>query len=153
MEGGHDISESAEATSKVLTILFDYLLKYKVKLENILLKPNLVHPGKDFLNKIESKNIAEATIKVLRSTVPASVPGIVFLSGGDDPEEITLHLNDLNKLTGAPWKLAFSFERALEGPSLKLWGGKDENIKKAQEALFNRARLNNLAREGKYVGE
>lgn len=150
MDGDHDIVKSEEVTLKVLKTVFDFLGDHKIAFEKMLLKPNFVHPGKENKDKVSSKQIAQVTLRVLRNAIVSAVPGIMFLSGGDDPEEITVHLNDLNKLKGSGWNLAFSFERALEGPAMEKWMGNDANIDEAQKALYKRAKMNSLAREGKY---
>ena len=119
----------------------------------MLLKPNVVHPGKDSQEKADNEVVAEKTLKVLHETVPEEVPGILFLSGGDSAPEMTQHLDLMNEKGSHPWELAFSFERALEGPSLEIWKGNDANWEAAQKEFYKRARLNSLARTGAYTKE
>ena len=113
----------------------------------------MVLPGKDCPEKVDSVQVAEATIRTLKNTVPTNVPGIVFLSGGQTPEQATMYLNEMNKEIGLPWQLSFSFGRALQEPVLKTWSGRTENVEAAQKAFDKRARLNSLARYGKYSPE
>ena len=150
MDGDHDIDRCAEVTEQVLHSVFHALHQHGVKLEYILLKPNMVLPGKD-CRRAPADEVAEATLAVLRRTVPAAVPSINFLSGGQGPEEATENLNALNQRRDqAPWQLSISYGRALQQPALKIWAGKPENVKAAQQALLERARLNSLARQGLY---
>lgn len=153
MDGNHDIKKSEEVTYKTLKSVFAKLSEYKVYLPGILLKPNWIHPGKDSGQEVNDPEIAQSTVRVLREVVPAEVPGIVFLSGGDSPEESTSHLDAMNKIGGLPWQISFSFGRALQEPVLKTWGGKTENIEAAQKEFYKRARLNSLARTGAYSKE
>jgi fructose-bisphosphate aldolase class I len=119
----------------------------------MLLKPNVVHPGKESTENINNELVAEKTLKVLLETVPEEVPGILFLSGGDSPSEMTQHLDRMNEKGPHPWELSFSFERALEGPAMEIWKGKDENVENAQKEFYKRAKFNSLARTGKYLIE
>lgn len=153
IDGDHDIKKSEEVTYKVLKAVFAKLSEFKVNLSAILLKPNWVHPGKESSQKATDQEIAEATLRVLKEVVPPEVPGIVFLSGGDTPEESTSHLNEMNKIDKVPWQLSFSFGRALQGPVLKTWSGRSENINEAQRQFYKRAKLNSLARSGRYQKE
>ena len=153
MDGNHDLEKCEEVTYKTLKTVFSYLDKHKVYLPGLLLKPNMMIPGKDNQQKAESSEIAEATIRCFSMVVPEEVPGVVFLSGGQSPEEATLNLNELNKKDKVPWQLSFSYGRALQEPVLKAWGGKPENIEKAQQEFYKRAKLNSLARKGKYQKE
>jgi fructose-bisphosphate aldolase class I len=153
MQGSHDIKKSEEVTYLVLKRVFSELSGAGVFFEGMLLKPNWVHPGKDFKPKPKDQEVAKATLKVLKEVVPPEVPGIVFLSGGDSPEDSTRHLDAMNELDNVPWELSFSFGRALQQPVLKIWAGKEENIKKAQTVFYKRARLNSLARTGDYKKE
>jgi len=151
MDGDHDIGRHAEVTEQVLHAVFHALHRHGVHLELMLLKPNMVLPGKD-CRHAEPEEVAEATLTVLRRTVPAAVPSINFLSGGQDPEEATANLNAINQQRGnAPWQLSISYGRALQQPALQAWNGKAKNAPAAQQALLKRARLNSLAREGKYA--
>lgn len=153
MDGDHDIQRHADVTEAVQHAVFHALHKHHVILELMLLKPNMVLPGKDN-RKAEPEEVAEATLKVLRRTVPAAVPSINFLSGGQGPEEATINLNAINQQRGnVPWQLSISYGRALQQPAIHAWAGKAENREAAQQALLKRARLNSLAREGKYQPE
>ena len=116
----------------------------------MVLKPNMIVPGEDCKTKAAVREVAEATIRCLKATVPATVPGIAFLSGGQSPEESTEHLSAMNALGPLPWQLTFSYGRALQAPSLQAWGGKPDGLKAGQAALLKRARLNALAHAGKY---
>jgi fructose-bisphosphate aldolase class I len=148
MDGDHDIDRCEEVTEKVLYAVFKALLQYGVTLEHMILKPNMVLPGKD-CRTADPDEIAEATIRVFRRAVPAAVPSINFLSGGQSPEEATINLNNINQI-GGPWQLSISFGRALQQPVLKAWQGKIDNVEAAEIALLKRARLNSLARQGHY---
>lgn len=124
-------------------------------LEGTLLKPNMVLPGKQSGQKVTAEQAARATVQALQRSAPPAVPGITFLSGGQSEEEATVNLNAMNALSlgQRPWKLTFSYGRALQKTVLKVWGGKKENIAKAQQALMVRARANGLASIGKYTGD
>jgi fructose-bisphosphate aldolase class I len=150
MDGDHEITRHGEVTEAVQHAVFQALQRHKVVPELMILKPNMVLPGKD-CRRAEPEEVAEATLKVLRRTVPAAVPSINFLSGGQGPEEATANLNALNQQApDAPWKLTISYGRALQQPALHAWSGKAENIAAAQQALLKRARLNHLAMLGEY---
>lgn len=153
MDGGHSIEKSEEATYRTLKSVFTKLAEFKAYLPGMLLKTNWVHPGKESIEPVSEEEITRATLRVMKEVVPPEVPGIVFLSGGDTPEESTRHLNQLNKIDEVPWQLSFSFGRALQEPVLKAWGGRVENIEIAQKEFYKRARLNSLARSGKYEEE
>jgi fructose-bisphosphate aldolase class I len=153
MDGSHPIDKCEEVTTKVLTKVFAALQKKNVLLEGMLLKPNFIVPGGESGQDIESSLVASKTLKVLEECVPQTVPGIVFLSGGLSPQKATLYLNELNKSNNHPWQLSFSFGRALQGPALKAWAGKPENVKMAQEAFYKRARFASLARSAQYKEE
>ena len=148
MDGDHDIDRCEEVTEQVLYAVFKALLQYGVTLEHMILKPNMVLPGKD-CRTADPDEIAEATIRVFRRAVPAAVPSINFLSGGQSPEEATINLNTINQI-GGPWQLSISYGRALQQPVLEAWQGKIENVEAAEVALLKRARLNSLARQGHY---
>lgn len=151
IDGKHSINACEKVTTHVLEKLYVKLMEAKVDLSGLLLKPNMVIPGKDCPEKATAQIIAEATIRTLKNSVPSSVPGIVFLSGGQSPREATEYLNEMNKISGnLPWQLSFSFGRALQEPVLKVWGGKAENVALAQNAFYQRAKLNSFARSGKY---
>jgi len=150
MDGSHDIERHAEVTEAVQHAVFHALHKHNVVLELMLLKPNMVLPGKD-CRTAEPEEVAEATLRILRRTVPAAVPSINFLSGGQGPEEATRNLNAINQLAeDAPWNLSISYGRALQQTALHAWGGKPENIPAAKKALLKRAQLNHLAMLGNY---
>lgn len=153
MDGGHDIGRCAEVTEQVLHAVFHALNLHGVRLEHMLLKPNMVLPGKE-CRTAAPEEVAEATLRVLMRTVPAAVPSINFLSGGQGPEEATANLDAINRLrANAPWQLSISYGRALQQPALHAWAGKAENREAAQQALLKRARLNSLARLGEYAAD
>lgn len=150
MDGGHDIERHAEVTEAVQHAVFHALQRHHVALELMILKPNMIVPGKD-CRRAAPDEVATATLKVLRRTVPAAVPSINFLSGGQGPEEATANLNALNQQApDAPWRLSISYGRALQQTALQVWLGKPENTRAAQQALLQRARLNHLAMLGEY---
>ncbi|KAL4618497.1 hypothetical protein ACB092_06G014900 [Castanea dentata] len=151
-DGAHDIKKCAAATEIVLAAVYKALNEQHVLLEGTLLKPNMVTPGSDS-PKVTPEVIAEYTVTALRRTVPAAVPGIVFLSGGQSEEEATLNLNAMNRLEVLkPWTLSFSFGRALQQSTLKTWAGKKGNVGKAQEVFLVRCKANSEATLGKYSG-
>ncbi|KAI4321733.1 hypothetical protein MLD38_035081 [Melastoma candidum] len=151
-DGPHDIKKCAYVTEVVLAAVYKALNEQHVLLEGTLLKPNMVTPGSDS-PKVAAEVIAEYTVTALRRTVPPAVPGVVFLSGGQSEEEATLNLNAMNKLEVLkPWMLSFSFGRALQQSTLKTWGGKKENVGKAQEVFLSRCKANSDATLGKYEG-
>jgi fructose-bisphosphate aldolase class I len=140
LEGTHDIEQSKVVTTNVLDRVFYWLNKFNVQLSGMLLKPNMVLPGRDSAKQSSSEEIAKATVEVLKETVPADVPGIVFLSGGLTPDESTEYLKTMNaNYKDLPWKLSYSFGRALQQEALSAWSGKTENIKLAQETFMTRA--------------
>ncbi|RLA41878.1 MAG: fructose-bisphosphate aldolase class I [Gammaproteobacteria bacterium] len=150
MDGSHDIERHGEVTEAVQQAVFEALARHHVVLELMILKPNMVLPGKD-CRRAEPDEVASATLKVLKRCVPAAVPSINFLSGGQEPIEATANLNALNQQAPhAPWQLTISYGRALQQPALQAWQGKAENILAAQQALLKRARLNHLAMLGEY---
>lgn len=142
-----------EVTEAMLHHVFASLHEQRVGLEAMLLKPNIVLPGASSGSRASPENVAAATLSCLSRAVPAAVPGIVFLSGGQDDAQATIHLNALNRLDAAPWALSFSFGRALQSSALKAWGGKPENISLAQRALLHRAQCSSAARSGTYSPE
>lgn len=153
VDGSHDINKSADVTERVLAACYKALNDHHVLLEGTLLKPNMVTPGSDSA-KVAPEVIAEHTVRALLRTVPAAVPAIVFLSGGQSEEDATVNLNAMNKLKGKkPWSLTFSYGRALQQSTLKAWAGKDENIRKAQAALLTRCKANSQATLGTYQGD
>ncbi|QBM16738.1 hypothetical protein MARI_08310 [Marinobacter sp. JH2] len=149
IDGNHSIERTAEVSENVLIKVFGALHRHHVRFEWMVLKPSMVTPGKDADNA-SPEQIATATLRVFRRTVPAAVPGIMFLSGGQSPEESTANLNAINSLGSQPWELGFSYGRALQEPAQKAWAGKRSNGEKAQAALTKRAHLNGLARSGNY---
>ncbi len=153
MDGKHDLERSEKETYRTLKGVFLKLSEYRVYFPGMLLKTNWAHPGKESGILADSQKIAEATLRVFKEVLPQELPGVVFLSGGDSPEESSDHLNALNLLDNVPWELSFSFGRALQEPVLKVWQGKPENVSAAQEEFYKRAKLNSLAREGKYNRE
>jgi fructose-bisphosphate aldolase class I len=150
MDGDHDIERCEEATIATLIKVFHELDEYNVDLGGMLLKPNMVLAGKKSLKQASVGQVAEATLRTLRHAVPAAVPGIVFLSGGQSPELATEHLNAMNAIGEQPWELSFSYGRALQDPALKTWKGSASNIAAAQMQLYHRAKCNGAARSGKY---
>lgn len=155
MDGNHSLQRCQEVTERTLHTVFDALYKQRVLLEGIILKPNMVLPGNKATDQSSTEEIATATVNCLMRTVPAAVPGIAFLSGGQASKDATNRLNLMNKRykSKMPWALAFSFSRALQFPSMEIWGGQSENIKAAQKALQRRALLNAKACEGVYNTE
>lgn len=150
MDGDHSIDRCAEVTAATLRAVYDQLARQRVVLEASLLKPNMVLAGKDCAQQPTVDEVADATIAVLRNTVPAAVPGIVFLSGGQSDTEATARLNALNKREPQPWQLSFSFGRALQAPVLRAWAGDDAHRDAAKAALLHRAAMNGAARHGAY---
>jgi fructose-bisphosphate aldolase class I len=153
LEGDYEIQRCRDATEAMIKILFEKLEEHRVFMEAVILKPNMVQPGKDNPKKASSEEIAAATIGVLKEVVPNTVPGIAFLSGGQSPMDATANLNAMNKMSENPWQVTFSYARALQAPVLETWQGKEENIALAQKAFLKRAKLNSLARQGKYDPE
>ena len=153
MDGGHDIDRHAEVTEAVQQAVFHALHRHHVALELIILKPNMVLPGQD-CRRAEPDEVAAATLRVLRRTVPPSVPTINFLSGGQGPEEATANLQAINEQSGnSPWALSISYGRALQQSALQVWPGDPFNIEVAQAELVKRARLNSIAMRGEYRPE
>jgi fructose-bisphosphate aldolase class I len=146
----HDIDRCYEVTVRTLVAVFDELHIARVNLEGMVLKPNMVVPGQKSGGKASVEEVAEKTIKALKATVPPAVPGIAFLSGGQSDEEATAHLSAMNAMYDVPWKLTFSYGRALQAAALKAWSGKKENLKAGQSAFSHRARMNGLAATGKW---
>jgi fructose-bisphosphate aldolase class I len=137
----------------VLEALYDALYLQRVALEGSLLKPNMVLSGYSCPQQASVEEVAEASLRCFRETVPAAVPGIVFLSGGQSDELATAHLNAMNRLDGRPWQLSFSYGRALQAPALKAWKGEAANIDAGKDAFLHRAKLNSAARSGSYTPE
>ncbi|MCG8433270.1 MAG: fructose-bisphosphate aldolase class I [Gammaproteobacteria bacterium] len=153
MDGNHHIDICEDVTADVLNAVFNELYLQGVELEGIVLKPNMVISGTDCPDQASSQEVAEATVRCLRQHVPAAVPGIAFLSGGQSAEVATEHLSIMNTLGPLPWELSFSYGRALQQPALKAWAGKSENVKAAQQAFYHRAKCNSAARSGSYTQE
>jgi fructose-bisphosphate aldolase, class I len=153
MDGTHAIERSFIVTSRVLGAVYTELFDQKVRLEGTLLKPNMVLSGYEAPERATPEEVAEYTLKCFRRHVPAAVPGIVFLSGGQSDEDATAHLNEMNKQGPHPWQLSFSYGRALQAPALKAWQGKPENVESAQKAYYRRAKFNSAARYGEYAPE
>ncbi len=151
IDGSHSIGRAAEVNEQVLHAVFHALHQHNVRLEHMILKPSMVTPGKEQA-KASPDEVAMMTLRTLRRTVPAAVPSINFLSGGQTPEEATANLNALNQHQDkAPWHLSMSFGRALQEPAMKAWSGDNSNRELAQQAFVKRARLNSLARLGQYT--
>jgi fructose-bisphosphate aldolase class I len=153
MDGTHGLERCAVVTVDVLRAVYAQLARHRVVLEASLLKPNMVLPGEDSPVRAGDEEVAEATVMALREVVPAAVPGIVFLSGGQSDQEATARLDAINRLAPQPWELSFSFGRALQAPVLRAWSGDDANTGPAQAALLHRAELNGAARRGAYRAE
>jgi fructose-bisphosphate aldolase class I len=154
-DGEHDLARCQKVTETVLGYQYKALNDHHVFLEGTLLKPNMVTPGQACPTRFASADIARGTVTALQRTVPAAVPGIVFLSGGQSEEDASVNLSVINqfaKATKRPWQLTFSYGRALQASALKAWGGKDENVKQAQEIFLGRAKANSLAAKGEYQG-
>lgn len=150
MDGSHTIDECYAVTETTLKSVFDELYKQRVVLEQMLLKPNMVISGSDCTDQADTHEIAAKTIYCFEQMVPAAVPGIVFLSGGQSEAQATENLNTMNQLDGQPWEISYSFGRALQASALKAWGGQQKNVAAAQAAFLKRAKLTSAARDGKY---
>ncbi len=150
MDGGHSLARCEEVTEQVLTTVFDRLHAQRVYLEGIVLKPNMVISGQKATNRASPAEVAEATLRCLKRHVPAAVPGIAFLSGGQNEQEATLHLDLMNRAGSLPWLLSFSYGRALQQSALATWGGAAASVASAQAEFLKRARLNSLAAGGRY---
>jgi len=154
IDGEHDLATSLRVTERVLACVYKTLVDHHVYLEGTLLKPNMVTPGNSCSKKATSEEIGLATVTALRRTVPACMPGVTFLSGGQSELEATANLNAMNKVDLLrPWSLTFSYGRALQASVLKAWAGKPENVAEAQKVLLHRAKMNSLACRGLYEGE
>ena len=150
MDGAHPLERCEEVTNIVLDSVFSHLFAARVVLEGMILKPNMVIPGKKCADQATPERIAEATVRTLKRQVPCAVPGIAFLSGGQSPTDATVHLNLMHALGPLPWTLTFSYGRALQEDALNAWAGKDSGIAGGQKALAKRAKLNGLAAVGQY---
>jgi len=153
MDGDHDIDRCYQITELALKALFHELYLARVKLEGMVLKPNMVVPGKKSAKQASVDEVAEKTLRVLKECVPAAVPGIAFLSGGQSDLDATARLNAMNRMGGGPWKITFSYSRALQAAPQKAWSGKVENVPAAQAAFSHRAAMNGLASMGKWSPE
>jgi fructose-bisphosphate aldolase, class I len=153
MDGDHTIERSFEVTSRTLHAVFTELRDQRVQPEGMLLKPNMVLSGYDSPEQASDEEAAHETLRCFRRHVPAAVPGIVFLSGGQSDEQATARLSSMNAIGPHPWQLSFSYGRALQAPALKAWGGKAENVEAAQRAYYHRAKMNSAARTGMYAPE
>lgn len=153
MDGDHDIERCREVTEATLHAVFHQLFEQRIVLEGMLLKPNMVVSGKDCPTQAGVEAVAKITVKTLRRCVPAAVPGIVFLSGGQSEEEATVHLNAMNAIGSQPWELSFSYGRALQQSALQVWSGDPAKVQAAQAAYLHRARMNGAARSGRYKPE
>jgi fructose-bisphosphate aldolase class I len=153
MDGDHTIDESYRVTDRTLQALFTELFDQRVQREGTLLKTNMVLSGYDSSDQADDDTVAELTIKCLKNTVPAAVPGVVFLSGGMADEDATARLNVMNQRGPHPWELSFSYGRALQAPALKAWGGDQSKVEEAQKAFYRRAKFNSAARSGSYAPE
>ena len=151
MDGDHTIDQSFNASSRALASLFNSLKAKGVNLKGVLLKPSMVTPGSEATLKASVEDVANMTLKSLKENVPAEVPGITFLSGGQTEIEATQHLDAMNKIGGFSWKLSFSFGRALQAGALKAWSGDSGNAFIAQDILSHRAKMNNLAAQGDWT--
>jgi fructose-bisphosphate aldolase, class I len=151
MDGGHSIDESFRVTERTLRALFTEMFDQRVEREGSLLKTNMVVSGYDSSDQADVDTVAEMTISCLKNTVPAAVPGVVFLSGGMSDEDATARLNAMNQRGPHPWELSFSYGRALQAPALKAWGGDPANAEAAQQAYYRRAKFNGAARTGSYA--
>jgi fructose-bisphosphate aldolase, class I len=150
MDGDHTLERCEEVTNGVLQSVFGHLFAAHIALEGMVLKPNMVVPGRKSSQKVSPEQVAEATVRTLKRHVPSAVPGIAFLSGGQSPTEATLHLSLMNAMGSLPWALTFSYGRALQENSIRAWGGKSTAFTEGQKALFVRAKLNGLAAGGTY---
>jgi fructose-bisphosphate aldolase class I len=150
MDGTHTLECSFATTERTLHFVFGALFEQRVPLEQILLKPNMVLSGYSCPQQASVQQVAEETIRCFRRVVPAAVPGVVFLSGGQSDEAATAHLDAMNRIGGFPWQMSFSYGRALQAPALKAWAGRPDQLSAGQQAFYHRARLNGAARHGRY---
>lgn len=153
MDGDHSLETAFEVTSRTLHAVFTELRDQKVWFEQMLLKPNMTLSGYEASDRAGIQEVAETTLRCFYRHVPAAVPGIVFLSGGQSDEDATAHLNAMNATGPHPWELSFSYGRALQAPSLKAWGGEEANVPAGQAAYLHRAKMNGLARSGSYSAD
>ena len=153
MDGDHDIDRCYDVTGRVLNKTFQELRVQRVALEGMILKPNMAISGKKSSKQAGVQEVAEKTIRLLKACVPAAVPGVAFLSGGQSDEEATAHLNAINAIGGLPWKVTFSYGRALQAAPQKAWSGKAENVAAGQRAFSHRAHMNGLASTGRWTAD
>jgi fructose-bisphosphate aldolase class I len=153
MDGGHDIDTCYSVTEWVLRTVYNELFEARVALEGTVLKPNMVIPGRKSAKRASVEEVAEKTVQVLKACVPATVPGIAFLSGGQSDEEATAHLDAINRIGHLPWSVTFSYGRALQAAPQKAWSGRAENVAAAQRAFAHRACMNGLAAKGEWSAE
>jgi fructose-bisphosphate aldolase class I len=152
-DGTHTIEQSRKATGRVLQAVYTELHDQRIDVRGTLLKPNMILSGYDASDRASADEVADVTLECFYKHVPAAVPGIVFLSGGQSDEDATRHLNAMNARGPHPWQLSFSYGRALQAPALKAWTGKPENVEAAQRAYYHRAKMNGAARTGMYAPE
>jgi len=153
MDGDHDIDRCYQVTEMVLKLQFEQLYYQRVALEGMVLKPNMVVPGKKSAKRASVEEVADKTLRVLKACVPASVPGIAFLSGGQSDEEATAHLDAMHRMGPLPWRVSFSYGRALQHAPQTTWSGKSENVAAAQRAFNHRAMMNGLAALGQWKAD
>jgi fructose-bisphosphate aldolase class I len=153
MDGGHDIDRCYDVTQRVLNKTFQELRVQRVELEGMILKPNMVISGKKSTKQASVEEVAEKTVRLLKACVPAAVPGIAFLSGGQSDEDATAHLSAMNRIGNLPWHLTFSYGRALQAAPQQAWSGKAENVAAGQRAFSHRARMNSLASKGEWKAD
>ncbi len=151
MDGDHTIDRCEDVTRATLSRVFDTLKAQRVSYDGMLLKPNMVLSGKECPTQAAVDEVAKRTVELFREVIPADVPGVVFLSGGQTDEDATAHLNAMNKLGDLPWQLSFSYGRALQAPALKAWSGEDGKLEAGRKAFYKRAKLNGAARTGSYT--
>jgi fructose-bisphosphate aldolase, class I len=153
MDGDNDIDRCYDVTQRVLNKVFQELRIQRVALEGMILKPNMAISGKKCPKQASVEEVAEKTIRLLKHCVPVAVPGIAFLSGGQSDEDATAHLDAMNRIGGLPWKLTFSYGRALQAAPQKAWSGKADNVGAGQQAFNHRARMNSLATKGEWKAD
>src|SRR4051794_7001758 len=153
MDGDHDIDRCYEITTRVLNVTFQELRKQRVELEGMILKPNMAIPGKKSSKQASVEEVAEKTVRMLKACVPAAVPGIAFLSGGQSDEQATAHLDAMNRIGGLPWRLTFSYGRALQAAPQKAWAGKPETVAAGHRAFAHRARMSSVATSGEWKAD
>jgi fructose-bisphosphate aldolase class I len=153
MDGDHDVDRCYDVTQRVLNKTFQELRIQRVELEGMILKPNMAIAGKKCAKQSSVEEVAEKTIRLLKACVPAAVPGIAFLSGGQSDQDATAHLDAMNRIGGLPWRLTFSYGRALQAAPQKAWSGKPENVAAGQRAFAHRARMNALASKGEWKAD